>query len=187
MDSVLDPDNADEERQTAELMARLRQLEQERDGLQNKVAKLQSRNEEFKFLLKEQANNLNEAQRENTRLRQELANHQVKLARAEQEVKTTHLVREKSRLMGMQNGHPVEMVTWVTTSGTAQRWHSLEDKPQILTVRTCGFVTYEDEEILRLTPHILPGKTQGCGDMKIPKQAIRSRMPVGLMASASGS
>ncbi len=178
MDSVLQPDSNDE------LMARVRQLEQERDALQHKAARLQSRSEEFKFLLKEQASSLAEAQRENAQLRRELSAQQVKLARLEQGMKSTHLVREKSRLMGAQNGYPVEMVTWVTTAGTAQRWHSLDDKPKVLTVRTCGFVTYEDDEIIRITPHILPGKTQGCGDMKIPKQSIRSRLPVGLMESA---
>ena len=69
-------------------------------------------------------------------------------------------------------------VQWSDSYGCSSRWGDLDPEtvPEELVCQSVGWVVYETSKVLTLVPHIspVPDQTvQGCGDMTIPKCAIK--------------
>ena len=73
----------------------------------------------------------------------------------------------------------IVLVEWDDSMGCASSWSIIEDgaAPQPLTCRSVGWLLFDTETSLTIVPHLsdehLDAKQQGCGDMTIPKSAVR--------------
>ena len=86
-----------------------------------------------------------------------------------------------SELLG-DTPYALECITWLMNRGGAvSRWHTLSQQPSLYEVMSCGFVTYEDSQVVCLTPHLISGRDQGSGDIQIPLGAITNRMEIDLI------
>lgn len=71
-------------------------------------------------------------------------------------------------------------VEWVDCYGCSPVWVNFNDLNIIpLLCRSVGWIAKEDEEVVVIVPHItqeghVGAEFQGCGDMVIPRSAIRS-------------
>lgn len=73
------------------------------------------------------------------------------------------------------------LVRWVDSYGCSARWEDIDenfDAPEIVECESVGWLIYEDKNSLVVVPHIVEAtkrtKRQGCGDMTIPRCAVKS-------------
>ena len=71
------------------------------------------------------------------------------------------------------------LVEWVDSFGCSPGWQDLSDdcEPKTMLCRSVGWLFRDGADCKVLVPHVadVPGSAkQGCGDMAIPTQAIRS-------------
>ena len=80
---------------------------------------------------------------------------------------------------GVGQGRRLVLVEWADSYGVSSVWQSVEDIEAVpLVVRSVGWVVFENGELLVVVPHLADarehgGEEQGCGDMTIPKSAVR--------------
>lgn len=72
-------------------------------------------------------------------------------------------------------------VEWLDSYGGTTGWKSLDDcTPDVLTVRSVGWVVHNDRRVMVIVPHLVQPDpetriaAQGRGDMCIPRKAIVS-------------
>ena len=71
-------------------------------------------------------------------------------------------------------------VEWVDSYGAGQSWQEMDElEPKLLVVKSAGWLVHESKDLIVLVPHIserlsVSVPSQGCGEMTIPKSAIKS-------------
>jgi len=75
----------------------------------------------------------------------------------------------------------LELVKWVDSYGATPTWTDVDDLgATLLTCNSVGWVKYEDEDVLVIVPHVADETDhtldQGCGQMTIPKCAVKERL-----------
>ena len=68
------------------------------------------------------------------------------------------------------------LVDWIDSRGVGTDWEFFTDplttKPKPCYIKSVGWLAHEDDECVVVIPHVADDK-QGCGDMTIPKIAIK--------------
>lgn len=73
------------------------------------------------------------------------------------------------------------LIDWEDAFGCSTAWAQIENlEVDHLTCRSVGEIVYEDKRVIVVVPHTSAkdhrhSERQGCGDMTIPKSAIRRR------------
>lgn len=86
----------------------------------------------------------------------------------------------------------LELIEWVDSMGAGSNWSGIEDvePPEPLVCLSAGWVVSESEHVVVVVPHRTVqhdvAHLQGCGDMTIPKVAIRSRLDIAKLLKDSG-
>lgn len=69
------------------------------------------------------------------------------------------------------------LVFWLDARGVTQDWDEgdFSGPAELCEVQSLGWLTYEDERCIRVTPHMTrQGDCQGCGSMVIPRVCVQS-------------
>jgi hypothetical protein len=78
------------------------------------------------------------------------------------------------------NSYRLVLVEWIDAFGCSDRWADMDDvKPSVPICCSVGFLVAETDDALLVVPHVAFGEHvvkegQGCGDMTIPKVAVKS-------------
>lgn len=66
---------------------------------------------------------------------------------------------------------------WVDSRGCSENWATFEQlrEHDLCVVWSVGWVINETDEYIQICPHVGTDPDQGCGDMTIPKIAIKHR------------
>lgn len=171
----------------AELADAWRQMEEERHTLRETVALLQRQKQELKAMLLQRETADRERKQALFALQTQLATQQRQLATMTHHVRSARLLKEKALAMTQPIEFPLECVTWTSAPSVIGQWRPLSEKPALRVMLSCGFVTYEDETVVQITPHLMRDEAQGCGDIQIPKAAIRSRVEMDLIGDDASS
>lgn len=83
----------------------------------------------------------------------------------------------------MSTEHKLVLIEWVDSYGCSSDWRSIEGcDPKPTVCRSVGWLVHEDEKCKTIVPHICEQEGQGCGDMTIPTEAIKSVVALGQIA-----
>lgn len=80
----------------------------------------------------------------------------------------------------MDKEYRLVLVEWVDSHGCSVNWANMDDVRVALTVcHSAGYLVAETDEAVVIVPHVARGEVvipegQGCGDMTIPKVAVKS-------------
>ena len=91
--------------------------------------------------------------------------------------------REKEKKKDDMPPYPLVFVRWLDSYGCSSEWSEISnaDEPVSHECLSVGWLVQETSEVIVLVPHYSPAhkrigaEEQGCGDMTIPKVAIKSR------------
>ncbi|MBK8189857.1 MAG: hypothetical protein IPK79_05340 [Vampirovibrionales bacterium] len=175
------PENAPSAPPAAESAAQWREMEEERRTLRETVDLLQRQKQELKAMLLQRESTDRERKNALFALQTQLATQQRQLAALAHQARSSRLMKEKALAMTQPIKYPLECVTWTSAPSVVGHWRSLAAKPELLVTVSCGFITYEDDSVVQVTPHVMLAENQGCGDIQIPKAAIRARVEMDLI------
>lgn len=70
----------------------------------------------------------------------------------------------------------IELITWIDAVGCGTDWEEMCDmKTEPALISSVGYIK-ETEDYVVVIPHYAKGTSQGCGEMAIPKVAIKERV-----------
>lgn len=70
---------------------------------------------------------------------------------------------------------PIVEVVWIDSRGVSESWSLLGDlfSQGVCEIRSVGYLAVDIDEYVVVLPHYGEGPEQGCGEMTIPRSAIR--------------
>lgn len=66
------------------------------------------------------------------------------------------------------------VIEWIDSYGCSSDWSSLDITQQSMKCQSVGWLVHDGDDCKTIVPHICQQESQGCGDMTIPTEAIKS-------------